>query len=178
MWYKTCLPTVLVLFVSCDSGAPSPDLSAAPADMVETPDLTSPADMTLPRKCSSPAPIEYLESIQYTWLQAGGSSTPLSGGSLTPVAVRGDGVFVRSTDNTTLTTPERYTCSFTERDIDPETCTAPCCPSTARQPQLLSPLVYVDAKGWSMWVPGSCSYSIATAHYTAAISWVVTQPAH
>jgi hypothetical protein len=176
MWYKSCLLTILLASSCGDDGAAghTEDLSAA-EDLLMLQDFALSQDLT-PARCALPAPMVYDEIVQYMWTQVGagaggGGGLPQSAYSITPVAMRGDGAIVRT--SSPLTSPDRFSCSFTEKNIDPLSCTAPCCPGTA-----LSPVVYVDGKGWSIWVTGSCSLTIGTTQYVVNVNRVNTQPAH
>lgn len=173
MRYRTRALLLLALAASCDDKGAPPDLSRVD-DLASPPaDLTTSADLLRPR-CLSPAPYAYLEVINYNWSSPGGPLTQTT--SFANVAVRGDGTFARLGDP--ISSPDRFTCTFTEVDVDPLTCTAPCCPATARQPQPLAPTVYVDEKGWSSWMSGSCSYFVGNAPYNAAVIRIATQPPH
>lgn len=175
MWYKSCLALAAAVAASCGDGAPSrvPDLAAVVtevADMTPAPDLLPTTDL-LPRRCSSPAAVEYLEFLAYTWTQVGGGPPPQYASNSTPVSVQGDGKIVRS--RTSPPTPDRLSCTFTESDIDSATCTALCCPGS-----LLSPVVYVDSRGWSLWTTGSCTFVIGATQYTASVNQISTSFAH
>lgn len=178
MWHKSRLLIVALLttVAACEykpAGVASLDLAATIVeivDMAQPPlDLTVVADLA-PRRCASPAPAAYLEFLAYTWTQIGGGPPQYASNS-TPVSVRGDGAIVRS--RTAPPTPDRMPCTFTERDVDSETCTALCCPGS-----LLSPAVYVDSRGWSLWTTGSCTFVIAGVQYTAAVNQISTSFAH
>jgi hypothetical protein len=156
----------------CGSGDTAADLSSPIEDLLAPPDMVAPAPSDMARaRCSLPAPLAYTEVVTYSW-----TTPPNATASFSSVGVGGDGVFIRNT--APIASPDRFVCSFTEVDIDPETCTAPCCPPTPRQPQPLAPMVYVDARGWSSWTSGSCAYFVGSTPYTAAVLNISTQPAH
>lgn len=164
---------LFALALSCDDRGAPPDLSRADDLASPQSDLATPADM-LRQRCSLPAPVAYLEVNLYSWSTTGGPITQTS--SFTNVAVRGDGTFARPGD--IVSSPDHFACTFTEVDIDPLTCTAPCCPATARQPQPLAPTVYVDERGWSTWMSGSCAFFVGTTLYSASVIRVATQQSH
>lgn len=174
MWYRTCLLTAIAIACGCgDTDAPAPDLSVMPVDMV-TVDLATPSDLLPPPRCSSPVAQLYSEVATYIWSSPGGP--PAQATTFSNVGVGTDGVFTRTGDP--VTSPDRFACTFTETDIDPLTCTAPCCPATARQPQPLAPTVYVDSKGWSSWTNGSCVFSVGSTTYSANVLHIGAQGAH
>lgn len=133
-------------------------------------DLATPADLLPPPACSLPVAKVYLESVGYQFVQIGSGGSPSGVFTASPASVTNRGQIVRPKTPFTSAT---YHCEFTEANIDAMTCTAPCCPG---QPS--SPIVYVDASGWSLWQSGSCAYAAGSAQYVATIIQIATMSAH
>lgn len=145
---------IATLAAGCSSNQATPsDLSTAAADMA-VPDM-SPAP---PAPCDSPRPGIYGETVQYTYAPIGGGQ-PMFSTYASTVIVRNSGAFERPLS--AIYSPTQFHCGFSA--VDPQTCTAPCCPG-----QVSSPTLYFDRGGWTTWMAGACSFQTTTAATYAA----------
>lgn len=165
---QRALKVTVVLFIASCGSAPAPAVTDLSPVVVsdfssEAPVIDMNGDMSIyPCRPLPITPGVYYEQVAYMLnVGTGGAPTFFSSSGLVRVGV--NELIVRPGDP--LVSLSQFQCTFTEKNVDPLDCTAPCCPG-----QATSPIVYVTKGGWTGWTSGTCSFSTtANATYSASV---------